>query len=177
MPRQPRVEFPGAIYHLMSRGDRREDIFLTDVDRHDFLKTLAEACEKTGWQVHAYCLMRNHFHLVAETPEPNLVEGMRWLLSTYTIRFNHRHKLFGHVFSRRYKALLVGRIVRLSSDRLRLRPSCPRWPAANRRAGVRVSMEQSSLVRCSRGASATVAAGGPVARRIWAAGRYAARPG
>ena len=82
----------------MSRGDRREDVFLTDVDRHDFLRTLAEAWAKTGWQVHAYCPMPNHFHLVAETPEPNLVEGMWWLLSTYTIRLNHRHKLFGHVF-------------------------------------------------------------------------------
>jgi REP element-mobilizing transposase RayT len=61
IPRQLRVEFPGAIYHLMSRGDRREDIFLNDVDRHDFLKTLAEACQKTGWQLHAYCLMRKHF--------------------------------------------------------------------------------------------------------------------
>jgi len=91
----------------MSRGDRREDIYLDDVDRHDFLKTLAEASQKTGWQVHAYCLMRNHFHLVLETPNANLVEGMRWLLSAYTIRLNHRHKLFGHVFSGRYKALLV----------------------------------------------------------------------
>ena len=107
MPRKLRVQFPGAIYHVMSRGDRREDIFLDDVDRHDFLKTLAEACQKTGWQVHAYCLMRNHFHLVVETPDANLVEGMRWLLSAYTIRLNHRHKLFGHVFSGRYKALLV----------------------------------------------------------------------
>jgi REP element-mobilizing transposase RayT len=91
----------------MSRGDRREDIFLDDVDRQDFLKTLAEACQKTGWQVHAYCLMRNHFHAVLETPNANLVAGMGWLLSTYTIRLNHRHKLFGHVFSGRYKALLV----------------------------------------------------------------------
>jgi REP element-mobilizing transposase RayT len=107
MPRQLRVEFPGAIYHVMSRGDRREAIYLDDVDRQDFLKTLAEACLKTGWQVHAYCLMNNHFHLVVETPEANLVEGMRWLLSAYTIRLNHRHKLFGHVFSGRYKALLV----------------------------------------------------------------------
>jgi REP element-mobilizing transposase RayT len=109
MPRKLRVEFPGAIYHVMSRGDRREDIFLDDVDRQDFLKTLAEACQKTGWQIHAYCLMGNHFHLVVETPDANLVEGMRWLLSTYTIRLNHRHKLFGHVFSGRYKALLVER--------------------------------------------------------------------
>lgn len=107
MPRQVRVEYPGAIYHVMSRGDRREDIFVDDVDRQDFLKTLAEACQKTGWQTHAYCLMRNHFHLVIETPSPNLVEGMRWFLSTYTIRLNHRQKLFGHVFSGRYKALVV----------------------------------------------------------------------
>jgi REP element-mobilizing transposase RayT len=95
------------MYHVMSRGDRREDIFLNDVDRHDFLKTLAEASQKTGWQVHAYCLMRNHYHLVLETPNANLVAGMAWLQSTYTIRLNHRHKLFGHVFSGRYKAQLV----------------------------------------------------------------------
>ncbi len=107
MPRTMRVEYPGAIYHLMDRGDRREDIFINEVDRQDFLKTLAEACQKTGWQVHAYCLMRNHFHLVVETPEANRVAGMRWFLSAYTIRLNHRQKLFGHVFSGRYKALMV----------------------------------------------------------------------
>ena len=107
MPRKPRVQYPGALYHIMSRGDRREDIFLDDVDRQDFLKTLAEACQKTGWQVHAYCLMRNHYHLVIETPNANLVAGMAWLQSTYTNRLNHRHKLFGHVFSGRYKAQLV----------------------------------------------------------------------
>ncbi len=65
MPRKLRVEYPGAIYHVMSRGDRREDVFLDDVDRQDFLKTLAEACQKSGWQVHAYCLMNNHFHLAS----------------------------------------------------------------------------------------------------------------
>jgi putative transposase len=107
MPRQLRVEYPGAIYHVLSRGDRQEDIFLNDVDRQDFLKTLAEACQKTGWQLHAYCLMRNHFHLVVETPNANLVAGMRWLLSSYTIRLNHRHQLHGHVFSGRYKAIVV----------------------------------------------------------------------
>jgi REP element-mobilizing transposase RayT len=95
------------MYHVMSRGDRREDIFLNDVDRQDFIKTLAEACQKTNWQVHAYCLMRNHYHLVLETPEANLVAGMAWLQSTYTIRLNHRNKLFGHVFSGRYKAQMV----------------------------------------------------------------------
>jgi len=95
------------MYHVMSRGDRREDIFLDDVDRQDFLKTLAEACQKADWQVHAYCLMRNHYHLVLETPNANLVSGMAWLQSTYTIRLNHRHELFGHVLSGRYKAQLV----------------------------------------------------------------------
>jgi REP element-mobilizing transposase RayT len=98
MPRQLRLQYPGAMYHVMSRGDRREKIFLDDVDRQDFIKTLAEACQKTGWQVHAYCLMPNHYHLVLETPEPNLVAGMAWLQSSYTIRLNHRHQLFGHVF-------------------------------------------------------------------------------
>jgi REP element-mobilizing transposase RayT len=95
------------MYHVMSRGDRRDKIFLDAVDRQDFIKTLAEACQKTGWQVHAYCLMPNHYHLVLETPEPNLVAGMAWLQSTYTIRLNHRHQLFGHVFSGRYKSQLV----------------------------------------------------------------------
>src|ERR1044071_4221785 len=95
------------MYHVMSRGDRREDIFLDDVDRHDFLKTLAEACQKTSWQGHAYCLMRNHYHLVLETPNANLVAGMAWLQGTYTIRLNHRHKLIGHVLSGRYRAQVV----------------------------------------------------------------------
>ena len=107
MPRQLRIQYPGAIYHVLSRGDRREDIFHDDVDRQDFLKTLAEACQKTGFEVHAYCLMRHHFHLVVETPQANLVAGMRWLLSSYTLRLNHRRQLFGHVFSGRYKALMV----------------------------------------------------------------------
>ena len=96
MPGKLRIEYPDAMYYVMSRGDRREDIFLDDVDRHDFLKTLAEVCQKTGWQVHAYCLMANHYHLVLETPNANLVAGMAWLQSTYTIRLNHRHKLIGH---------------------------------------------------------------------------------
>ncbi|MBI4658073.1 MAG: transposase [Verrucomicrobia bacterium] len=108
MARRLRVQFPGAIYHLMNRGDRREDIFRDDQDRHRFLETLGEACAKTGWRVHAFCLMRNHFHLVVETPQPNLAVGMKWLLGTYTSRFNRRHQGSGHLFSGRYKSLLVG---------------------------------------------------------------------
>ena len=107
MARKLRVEYPGALYHVMNRGDRREPIFQDDADRQRFIETLAEACAKTGWQVHAYVLMPNHFHLVVETPQPNLVAGMKWFLGTYTSRFNRRHKFFGHLFSGRYKALIV----------------------------------------------------------------------
>jgi len=107
MARKLRVEYPGAIYHVLNRGDRREPIFRDDVDRQRFLETFGEACIKTGWQVHALCLMRNHFHLVVETPRANLVAGMKWFLGTYTSRFNRRHKLFGHLFSGRYKSLIV----------------------------------------------------------------------
>jgi REP element-mobilizing transposase RayT len=105
--RKLRLEYPGAIYHLMNRGDRREPIFRDDRDRQRFLETLGEVCAKAGWQVHAYCLMLNHFHLVVETPQGNLVAGMKWFLGTYTSRFNRRHKLFGHLFSGRYKSLIV----------------------------------------------------------------------
>src|SRR5271165_4861998 len=73
MARKLRVEYPGAIYHVMNRGDRREPIFQDDEDRRRFLSTLGEACGKTGWQVHAFCLMPNHFHLVVETSRGNLV--------------------------------------------------------------------------------------------------------
>jgi len=107
MPRKLRVEYAGAIHHVMNRSDRREPIFLDLADREMFLATLAGACRKTGWQVHAYCLMGNHFHLVVETPRANLAVGMRWFLGTYTARFNRRHKRFGHLFSGRYKSLIV----------------------------------------------------------------------
>ena len=131
MPRKLRVQYPGAMYHVMSRGDRREDIFLDDVDRQDFLKTLAEACQKTDWQIHAYWLMRNHYHLVLETPDANLVAGMAWLQSTHTIRLNHRHKLFGHVFSGRYRAQLVA-----GSGKGYLRTACDHVHLNSVRAGL-----------------------------------------
>src|ERR1035441_2812813 len=91
----------------MNRGDRRGGVFLGDEGPQRLLQTLTEACQKTGWQVHAYCLMRNHFHLVIETPQPNLVAGMKWLLGTYNSRYNRRHKESWHLFSGRYKALMV----------------------------------------------------------------------
>jgi REP element-mobilizing transposase RayT len=101
------LEYEGAVYHVLSRGDRREPIFHGRTDRLLFLETLADACLKTEWRIHAYCLMDNHFHLVAETPKPNLIAGMKWLLGTYTIRFNRRHQLSGHLFGGRYKAIVV----------------------------------------------------------------------
>ena len=123
MPRQLRIQYPGAIYHVMSRGDRREDIFHDDVDRQDFLKTLAEACQKTGFQVHAYCLMRNHFHLVVETPQANLVAGMRWLL-----REHHAGDLRRESAEAKAERIIAGELKRLGwreSDLARRHKSDP----------------------------------------------------
>jgi putative transposase len=125
--RKLRVEYPGAIYHVMSRGDRSEAIFRDDADRQQFLETLGETCVRSGWQVHAYCLLHNHFHLVVETPQPTLVTGMKWFLGTYTGRFNRRHQLFGHLFSGRYKSLIVdgsgSGYLRTVSEYVHLNPS------------------------------------------------------
>lgn len=107
MARSIRIEYPGAFYHVMARGNRRENIFLDDDDRRFFLKTLAEACGMTGWRIHAWVLMGNHYHVLIETPEANLVTGMQWLQNTYTRRFNTRHGLWGRLFGDRYKAVLV----------------------------------------------------------------------
>ena len=107
MPRSLRIEFPGAYYHVMARGNRRETIFHDDDDRRFFLATLSEACAMTGWRVHAWVLMGNHYHLFIETPEPNLVAGMSWLQNTVTRRYNVRHMAWGRLFGDRYKAVLV----------------------------------------------------------------------
>ena len=93
-----RLQYPGAIYHVMNRGDHSEVIFREDTDQQLLLATLAGACDKADWQVHALCLMSNHFHFVLETPRANLAEGMKWLLVTYTARFNRKHHLFGISF-------------------------------------------------------------------------------
>src|SRR4051812_35981050 len=104
MPRPLRIEYHGAMYHVMSRGDRREDIFLDEQDRRTFLRTLGETCAKTGWEIHAFVQMSNHFHLVLETPQPNLSLGMKWMLGTDTQRWNRRWKRWGHLFGGRDKA-------------------------------------------------------------------------
>jgi putative transposase len=107
MARKVRVEFEGALYHVMCRGDRRENIFEDDTDRVRFMETLSQACQRTGWKLHAYVLMSNHYHWLLETPHPNLVAGMRWFQSCFTARYNRRHRKAGHLFQGRYKAMLV----------------------------------------------------------------------
>jgi len=107
MARGIRIEYAGAFYHVMARGNRRERIFYDEADRCFFIRTLGEACARTGWRVHAWVLMRNHYHLMLETPEANLVEGMKWLQNTYTRRLNTRHRLWGRLFGDRYKAVLT----------------------------------------------------------------------
>lgn len=107
MARSIRIEFPGAYYHVMARGNRREAIFRNDKDRQLFVKTLDETCARTGWRVHAWVLMSNHYHLLVETPEANLAGGMQWLQNTYTRRFNTSHRAWGRLFGDRYKAVLV----------------------------------------------------------------------
>jgi REP element-mobilizing transposase RayT len=107
MARQLRLEYPGAIYHVASRGDRSQPIVRDDTDRERFLETVREVCELLGWRGHALCLLDNHFHMVVETPAGNLVAGMKWLLGTYTLRFNRRHKLPGRLFRGRYESQIV----------------------------------------------------------------------
>ena len=107
MARQPRIEYAGATYHVMARGNHGSPVYEDDQDRKRWLETLAEACEKTGWRIHAYVLMGNHYHLLLETPEANLVAGMKWFQGAYTQRYNGRHKMFGHLFQGRYKAVVV----------------------------------------------------------------------
>ena len=107
MPRKPRIEYAGAVYHVMCRGNGGDDIFRDDKDREMFIDTLDEACGRCGWRIHAFVLMGNHYHFLLETPEANLVAGMKWLQGTYTQRFNARHKRWGHLFQGRYKALVI----------------------------------------------------------------------
>ena len=107
MARKIRIEFAGAAYHVMARGNQGRDIYGDDPDRKLWLETLGEACEKTGWRIHVWVMMNNHYHLLLETPEANLVAGMKWLQGTYTQRYNSRHEVFGHLFQGRYKAVVV----------------------------------------------------------------------
>lgn len=107
MARPLRIEFEGALYHVTSRGNAGEKIFVDDGDRSRFLELLGEAVDRFGWICHAYCLMANHYHLLVETPRANLSRGMRHLNGLYTQSSNRLHKRTGHIFQGRFKSILV----------------------------------------------------------------------
>ena len=107
MARPLRVEYPGAVYHVTSRGNGRRKIYREDRDRELFLEILSQAVSRFGWLCHAYCLMDNHYHLLIETPKSNLSLGMRQLNGVYTQKFNRQNRLVGHIFQGRFKAIVV----------------------------------------------------------------------
>lgn len=107
MTRPLRLEFPGALYHVTSRGDRRENIYEDDIDREKFLSIVGDVVITYNWVCHTYCLMDNHYHLIIETPDGNLSGGMRQLNGVFTQASNRRHQRNGHLFQGRYKAILV----------------------------------------------------------------------
>ncbi|MDH5668892.1 MAG: transposase [Nitrospira sp.] len=109
MARPLRIEYPGALYHVTTRGNARQNIFLDDEDRQSFLTVLARVVSRFHLLLHAYCLMDNHFHLLVETPDGNLSKTMRQLNGVYTQAFNLRHDRVGHVLQGRFKAIVVER--------------------------------------------------------------------
>jgi len=107
MSRPLRLELAGGLYHVTSRGDGREDIYLNEADRLAWLDVLGQVCKRFNWVCHAWCQMGNHYHLLIETPEGNLGQGMRQLNAVYSQNFNRRHRRAGHLLQGRYKAILV----------------------------------------------------------------------
>jgi len=107
MPRIRRINFPDAMYHVTCRGNRKQDIFFHDGDRRHMLKLFEKACERFNLNIMAFCLMSNHYHLLLRTPNANLPEAMQWINTSYSVAFNLRHGLSGHLFQGRYKAILV----------------------------------------------------------------------
>lgn len=107
MSRQWRIEYPGAIYHVLSRGNNRQDIFKTDDDRHLFLELLEELSARFNISIYAYVLMSNHYHLLLQTHEKNLSRGMQWFGVSYTRRFNLNNGQNGHLFQGRFKSIII----------------------------------------------------------------------
>ena len=148
MARPLRLEFAGALYHVTARGNARADIFLDDDDRRQFLELLGAEIAQQGWRLYAYCLMGNHYHLLIETPEPNLGRGMRRLNQVYTQRFNRRRRRVGHVMQGRYKAIVVdkdgyllelARYVVLNPVRAKMVKAPERWVWSSYRASAGLS--------------------------------------
>jgi putative transposase len=152
MTRPLRLAYPGALYHVTTRGNARQAIYTDDQDRSTFLAVLAAVVTRSQWLCHAYCLMDNHYHLLIETPQGNLSAGMRQLNGVYTQRFNRRHTRVGHVFQGRFKAILVERenyllelcrYVVLNPVRAGLakRPQTYRWSSYRATAGLEKAPE------------------------------------
>lgn len=143
MARPLRIEFPGALYHVTSRGDGREKIYLDNKDRKLWLDILQQVYERFNWLIHAYCQMENHYHMLVETPDGNLAKGMRQLNGVYTQRFNQNYGRVGHVYQGRYKAILVqkeayllelSRYIVLNPVRAGMVRTARDWPWSNYRA-------------------------------------------
>lgn len=145
MARPLRLEFAGALYHVTARGNRRAMIYEDDSDRFAFLETLSSVCVEKNWLCHAYCLMGNHYHLLLETPDANLGQGMRQLNGCYSQYFNRQHGRCGHVFQGRYGAILVekqtyllelARYIVLNPVRARMVHLAEEWPWSSYRGTV-----------------------------------------
>jgi REP-associated tyrosine transposase len=143
LSRQLRIEYPGAFYHVTSRGNEKQVIFGTDGDRHYFIKCLRAAYDKFGSIIHVYCLMNNHYHLLIETPMGNLSSVLHLINTSYTVYFNKTRKRFGHLFQGRFKAILIqaeayaqelGPYIHLNPVRADLVDSPQKWPWSNYRA-------------------------------------------
>lgn len=143
MSRPLRIEFSGALYHVMARGNAREAIFQDDDDRQTFCSGLARVCKRFEWRLWAYCLMDNHYHLLVETLRPTLSHGMREVNGVYTQAFNRHHRRVGHVLQGRYKAVLVdknsylsevSRYIVLNPVRARMCEAAADWPWSSYRA-------------------------------------------
>jgi len=142
MARPLRIEYEGAVYHVTSRGNAGQDIFAVDADREMFLESLGDSVRRFGWICHAYCLMTNHYHLLLETPEPNLSRGMQHLNGVYTQAFNRRHLRSGRVLQGRFKSIVVekephllelARYIVLNPVRAGIVRSARDWPWASYR--------------------------------------------
>jgi REP element-mobilizing transposase RayT len=140
MSRSLRFDFVGALHHVTSRGDRKEPIYLDDLDRIRWLSIFSEVCGRFNWICHTYCLMGNHFHVVVETLEATLSKGMRHLNGVYAQAFNRRHELVGHLFQGRFKSILIekeayllelARYVPLNPVRARLSKEPGEWQWSN----------------------------------------------
>jgi putative transposase len=147
MARPLRIDIPGALHHVTSRGNERRPIFRSNRDREAFLQLLADAVKRFRWSVTAWVLMTNHFHLVIQTPEANLSRGMQWLNGTYADWFNWRHERSGHLFQGRFKSLIIEtgtyaaevlRYVVLNPVRAKIvaRPEEYRWSSYRATAGL-----------------------------------------